>query len=170
MDLTIKLKEEKCLREKSVEVKEVNQEIIDLCKEMGELMESSEGAGLAAPQTGQNIRLFITVNGEKEPPYVFINPEIVYKSEEFIVSQEGCLSFPKEDFCVLRRKEVVVKHLDVEGKTKVAQATGFLSCVIQHEIDHLDGILVEDRDDPMLLDQLKPVEEEPPKKKKRKKK
>jgi peptide deformylase len=167
--LEIKLKEDKGLREKSVEVKEVNEEIINLCREMATLMNESGGAGLAAPQIGQNIRLFVVVNG-LEQYYAFINPEIISQSDEFIVSQEGCLSYPGEEFCVLRRKKVMVKHLDTEGKFKVAEADDFLSCVLQHEIDHLNGILIEDRDDPMLRDQIKPVNTKPPKRKKRKKK
>jgi len=106
---------------------------------------AKNGVGLAAPQVGENYRIFVidTSSGD-EPlnPMVFINPKIIKKSGAF-VSQEGCLSFPDVYTDVRRYSDVMVKALDKQGRSFVIEAHGgsLLAKALQHEFDHLDGIL-----------------------------
>lgn len=150
MDLTIKTKEDSFLRKKSVEVEEVNEEIVSLCQQMGKLMRESGGAGLSAIQIGKNIRLFVIARHPGEEFYVMINPKIISSTKDFVVSPEGCLSFPGETFHVLRKGDIIVKHTMITGEERELRMIGFNAAVVQHEIDHLDGILVEDRNDDTL--------------------
>ena len=133
------------LREKSKEVHKVSSKIKTLIQDMFDTMYMNNGVGLAAPQIGVNLRLFvIDVSTGDEPlrPMVFINPKIIKKSGA-ILSQEGCLSFPEAYTDVKRYKNVMVKALNEHGKPFVMEAKDgtLLARAIQHENDHLDGIL-----------------------------
>lgn len=133
------------LREKSKEVHKVSKKIKDLVKDLLDTLYAQNGVGLAAPQIGENYRVFVidTSSGD-EPlnPMVFINPKIIKKSGAFI-SNEGCLSFPEVYTDVRRYLNVMIKALDNNGRPFVMEAKdGSLLCkAIQHEFDHLDGIL-----------------------------
>lgn len=140
---------EQPLREPSKEVFKVSKKIQDLVHDMLETMYSANGVGLAAPQIGVNLRVFvIDVSSENEPlnPLVFINPKIIKKSGS-ICSQEGCLSFPEVYSDVKRAEYVMVKATDIKGRSFVMEAKdgSLLARAIQHEFDHLDGILFIDR-------------------------
>lgn len=133
------------LREKSKEVHKISKKIKDLVKDLLDTMYSQNGVGLAAPQIGENYRIFVvdTSTGD-EPlnPMVFINPKIIKKSGAFI-SNEGCLSFPEVFTDVRRYSNVTVKALDSHGRPFVMEAKdgSLLTKALQHEFDHLDGIL-----------------------------
>src|SRR5574344_1751560 len=136
---------EKTLREKSKEVHKVSKKVKDLIKDLLDTLYVQNGVGLAAPQIGENYRVFVrdTSSGD-EPlnPMVFINPKIIKKSGAFI-SNEGCLSFPELYTDVRRYKNVMVKAMDRQGRSFVLEAKdgSLLAKAIQHENDHLDGIL-----------------------------
>jgi peptide deformylase len=118
-------------------------EIQALLPEMIEKMHLEEGVGLAAPQIGQSIRLAVMEVDKKQ--YFLINPEITSLSQEKILFEEGCLSLPGEFFPILRSEKLTVKYQNEKGLPKKLRAEGFLAIVIQHEVDHLDGILICDR-------------------------
>lgn len=136
---------EPSLREVSKEVHKVSKKISDLVRDLLDTMYSQNGVGLAAPQIGENVRVFvIDVSTGDEPlkPIVFINPKIIKKSGA-IKSNEGCLSFPEAYTDVKRYKNVMVKAINEHGKPFVLEAKDgtLLARAIQHENDHLDGIL-----------------------------
>ena len=134
------------LRQKSKEVTKVSRKIQILCEDLLDTMYAQNGVGLAAPQIGVSLRVFVidVSNGsnEKLNPMVFINHKIIKKSGA-VNSYEGCLSFPKAYTNVRRYKDVVVKALNQKGKSFVLEAKEgeLLARAIQHEFDHLDGIL-----------------------------
>lgn len=132
------------LREKSSPVKEVNSEIKDILKDMLETMYNAPGIGLAAIQIGVPKRLVvmdISKEPEKKTPMIFVNPEIISKSEELSTYEEGCLSIPNQFAKIQRSNFCKVKFLDFNGEKKEIKAEGLLSTCIQHEVDHLNGIL-----------------------------
>lgn len=133
------------LRQPSKEVHKVSKKVQELIRDLLDTLYSQNGVGLAAPQIGENYRIFVidTSSGD-EPlnPLVFINPKIIKKSGAFI-SNEGCLSFPDVYTNVRRYSNVMVKALDNHGRPFVMEAkdASLLAKAIQHEFDHLDGIL-----------------------------
>ncbi len=136
---------EPSLREPSKEVHKVSKKITELVQDLLDTMYAKNGVGLAAPQIGENVRVFvIDASTNKEPlnPMVFINPKIIKKSGA-IKSNEGCLSFPEAYTDVRRYKNVMVKALNEHGKSFVLEAKDgtLLARAIQHENDHLDGVL-----------------------------
>lgn len=136
---------EPSLREVSKEVHKVSKKIIDLINDLKDTMYAQNGVGLAAPQIGENVRVFVvdvSTNDEPLNPIVFINPKIIKKSGA-IKSNEGCLSFPEAYTDVKRYKNVMVKAINEHGKPFVIEAKdgSLLARAIQHENDHLDGIL-----------------------------
>lgn len=138
----------KSLREPSKDVHKVSKKVKDLIKDLLDTLYSQNGVGLAAPQIGENYRIFVVdTSKSNEPlnPLVFINPKIIKKSGA-IISHEGCLSFFDAYANVRRYKDVLVKALDENGRPFVMEANGgeLLSIAIQHENDHLDGILFVD--------------------------
>jgi len=138
---------DKRLRIPGKPVTEFNAELQTLIEDMAETMYYGNGVGLAAPQVGISLRLFIVDIANDEDSAsdlrVFINPEIVEKNDE-LVWNEGCLSFPgiRED--VIRAERVTVRAQNVQGERFELEADGLLSIAIQHENDHLDGILIID--------------------------
>ncbi len=115
-------------------------EIQSLLPEMIATMHQENGIGLAAPQIGKGIRLAVAEVDGKE--YYWINPIITTHSEEKILFEEGCLSLPGQYFPIVRSEEVTLKYVNEKGLPKKLRATGLLAVVIQHEVDHLDGILI----------------------------
>lgn len=132
------------LRKKSLAIKDVkDKEFQALIPEMAKAMLKYDGVGLAAPQIGQNIRLIIV--RYKDDNLVMINPKIIKKSLLKDWDEEGCLSVPNVFGDVKRCKRITVSYLDPNGKEQKISGEGFLARVIQHEIDHLDGILFIDK-------------------------
>ena len=134
---------EETLRQPSKPVEHIDEALHELIREMFITMDEDKGIGLAAPQIGKNIRLFIVFINEQK--YVFINPEIIETSQEMCLMEEGCLSIPKVYDEVMRPSAVKVQFLNIDGKIKTIEASGLLARVIQHENDHLNGILFIDR-------------------------
>jgi len=132
------------LRLPSSPVSKIDDALRPFVQEMFATLEESGGIGLAAPQIGHNIRLFI-VRLEDGDDMVFINPEILQTSEMLCVMEEGCLSIPKIYEKVSRPKEVTVQYTNLNGKKQMIKADGLLARVIQHEYDHLNGVLFLDR-------------------------
>lgn len=133
------------LREKAPPIENVNQEVWNLAQDMKETMRLAKGVGLAANQVGVLWRIITFTNPEEQKDQVLINPQIVHLSEEREKDEEGCLSFPDIYDQVERAKKVVVKGWDLEGKEITIEGEGLLARILQHEIDHLDGILFVDR-------------------------
>ena len=139
---------DKQLRLVSKPVEKVTAEIRRLADDMLETMYDAPGIGLAAIQVAQPLRL-ITMDlakkdedGETKPrPRVFINPEILSSSEELSVYEEGCLSIPEYYEEVERPARVRARYLDIDGKPHEVEAEGILATCLQHEIDHLNGVL-----------------------------
>ena len=127
------------LRKKCQEVKEVIQEIKNLGWNMIEIMGKSNGAGLAAPQVDE-LKRVIVVQTEREP-IVLINPKITKKTKETEVMEEGCLSFPGVWLKIKRPLGIEVEAIDKDGKKVQIKAEGILARILEHEIDHLDGVL-----------------------------
>ena len=120
-------------------------EIKQLITNMTQTMRAHDGIGLAAPQIGKNIRLFLTeINHEL---MVFINPEIQKLSGKDTRAEEGCLSFPGQYLPVVRPDKVKIKFIDASGQKQIIKAKGLLARAIQHEFDHLEGILFMERTD-----------------------
>jgi peptide deformylase len=135
------------LKFKSELVNEVNDDIRQLMDDMLETMHSARGIGLAAPQIDVHKRIIVVdVVGEDEDPQplCMANPEIIEVSDEDVSHDEGCLSLPEHFSEVIRPTSVRVRYLDHENKICELDANGILAVCIQHEIDHLDGILFVD--------------------------
>ena len=135
------------LARKAVPVAAVDDRILTLIRDMFETMYAAEGVGLAAPQVGVGKRVIVldvSPVDENVPPMAIVNPEIVERKGS-VVGEEGCLSVPGVQGEVCRAETVVVRGLDGEGKPSQVQAGGILSRALQHEIDHLDGVLFIDR-------------------------
>lgn len=146
------------LRKKAKKIHNFNPSIQKLADEMFETMHVAGGVGLAAPQIAQSIRLFVAEFEERK--VAMVNPEIV-KVEGEMLGTEGCLSIPGYVGDNIRRAErIVVKGQDVRGKAIKVNAEGWFARVLQHEIDHLDGILFLDRlERPEDLREVRPEEE-----------
>ena len=147
------------LRQKAKKVHRFDSSIQKLVDDMFETMHSANGAGLAAPQIDLSIRLFVAEYEERR--IVIVNPEIV-KAEGEVLGSEGCLSIPGYYGDNIRRAEsIIVKGQDIHGKNIRIRAEGWLARIMQHEIDHLDGILFLDRlDRPEDLREVTSEEEE----------
>ena len=140
----IKILPDKILREKSVPVEKVNNEIRKLMDDMLQTMYAAPGIGLAAIQIGIPKRVVVmdlSKDKEKKDPFYFVNPEIVWKSENLVSYEEGCLSIPNQFAEIDRPEKCHVNFLDYFGKQQLIKADGLFSTCIQHEIDHLNGIL-----------------------------
>mgnify|MGYP001181932953 FL=1 len=132
------------LRQKSENVEVVNDEIRTLMDDMLQTMYDAPGIGLAAIQIGVAKRVIVidlSKNEEKKNPLYFVNPEIINKSKNDASYEEGCLSVPNQFAEIERPKKCEVEYLDYNGKKKFLLAEGLLATCIQHEMDHLEGIL-----------------------------
>ena len=137
------------LKKKAKAVKRVTPEIVRLIKGMLETMHAAPGIGLAAPQVGVSLRVIVADIGEG--PIAFVNPKVVKKSGKQTFT-EGCLSLPGVEAPIERASKVVVKGLDKTGQNIKIEAEGLLATCLQHEIDHLDGLVFIDRvTDPSLI-------------------
>lgn len=137
------------LRQKTRRVTVFDARLEKLAKTMIEVMLREEGVGLAANQVGVLSRLFVWRSPENEDErYVYVNPEIVERSEACCTDSEGCLSVPGTTMQVSRSEEVTVEAQDLTGKPIRVHLTGFLARIVQHEIDHLEGQLIIDRTSP----------------------
>jgi peptide deformylase len=141
------------LHQKSLPVAEFNEDLVTLALDMFRSLAVKKGLGLAAVQVGKLLRLFITQLPEDDPR-VFINPTIVETSQELVEIEEGCLSVPKMYETLLRPERVRVQAFTVKGKPYTLEAQGMLARVIQHELDHLDGILFIDRLNPEIKSRI----------------
>ena len=134
----------KILREKSIQVDKVDKDLQKLMDDMLETMYAAPGIGLAAIQVGIPKRVIVLDIASKDSPrnpMFFINPEIIEKSENYLTYEEGCLSVPGQFAEIDRSDKCHIKYLDYYGLPKEIKAEGMLATCVQHEIDHLDGIL-----------------------------
>lgn len=129
------------LRQKSSAVEKIDNDIINVVEAMKKILLEAKGIGLAAPQLGKTIRLFIVQDQNQPEFFVFINPRINWKSREAVKAWEGCLSLPGLEGNIKRAKRIRVKALDLNGRKFSLEASDLLARAIQHENDHLDGIL-----------------------------
>ena len=139
------------LKQKAAPVAEITPEIRQLVDDMAETMYAAPGIGLAANQVGALVRIFvidIADEGEPSDLKVFINPEIVSSSGTQTFN-EGCLSFPGASEEIKRAAELVIRAQDVDGKPFELAADGLLAVAIQHEYDHIDGVLMIDKVGPI---------------------
>ncbi|HEX9252684.1 MAG TPA: peptide deformylase [Ignavibacteriaceae bacterium] len=140
---------DKILRKKAAKVSKVDNKIIKLIADMFETMRNANGIGLAANQVGANKQIFVVdismVEGyEDTKPLALINPKIVAKSEETIAYEEGCLSIPDQHEEVIRPKKITIEFQDMDLAKHTIDADDLLARVMQHEYDHLQGILFTD--------------------------
>jgi len=133
------------LRKQALTVKNVDGDLIKTAEEMLTLMYENKGIGLAGPQAGISKRvLVLDLREDNQPVYVMINPKIT-KREGSAETEEGCLSLPEIFADVKRAARVQVSYVDRDGNEQLLEAEGFLARAIQHEIDHLNGVLFIDR-------------------------
>jgi len=147
----IKLIGDSVLRKEARKVKQFDKRLHSLLDDMAETMREAPGVGLAGPQVGVLERVIVVeLQADDEDPqsgklYEFVNPEIIFASDEEVEGQEGCLSIPDIVGDVWRAERVVVKGQDRYGKPQKVEATDWLARVFQHEIDHLNGVLFIDK-------------------------
>lgn len=145
------------LQEKALPVEQITPEIQKILADMLETMYATHGVGLAGNQVGLLQRLVVMdcASSEEEPnPIKMVNPVIIERSKEMVFHNEGCLSIPREYADVERHEWVTVRYLDENGKEQTLTADGLLGICIQHETDHLDGILFIDHLSPLKRQRL----------------
>ena len=136
--------ETEVLNQKAQKVKDpTSPEIKQLIEDMFDSMHLADGMGLAAPQINRSLRLAV-IEHEKQR-YVYINPTITAYSKEKVLFEEGCLSLPKEFFWIERHAQVTVRYQNEKGEDMKAKYSGLMAIAIQHEIDHLEGLLIVER-------------------------
>lgn len=138
---------QKILRKKLKKVNEITPEIKELISDMRKMMVESHGVGLAANQVGQDLQIFVIdakLAEENKVTDAYINPEITELSHDQAEMEEGCLSIPEYWHQIKRSKKIKMKALDENGKKIKIKARGFLARVLQHEYDHLQGVLIKD--------------------------
>ena len=136
------------LRKVSEPVASVNTEVKNLMDDMLETMYAAPGIGLAAVQVGVLKRIIVidlSKDGQKKEPLFIVNPQITFKSDELISYEEGCLSIPNHFAEVKRPSSCKVNFLDYNGKKREINADGLLATCVQHEVDHLNGVLYTSR-------------------------
>jgi len=145
--LTVLTDDHPTLRKKSKKIDEITDDIKTLADDMIYTMKHERGVGLAAPQVGELVRMVIVLwHGKiRKEPMVLINPSITKFSASQIIMEEGCLSLPGQYAEVPRSREIVLKYTDVKGKKHTLKTNKINARIIQHEIDHLDGILFIDK-------------------------
>jgi len=146
--LQIRYLGDRALRQANKRVAQVNGEIRQLLRQMLQTMYSADGIGLAAPQVAVQKQVIVVDTEPDEaanPPLILINPTIKKFSLDICVAQEGCLSIPGVYLDVKRPEVIEVSYKDDQGRPQAMRATGLVSRVIQHEVDHLNGVLFVDR-------------------------
>ena len=159
---------EEILRVPGEEVTAFDDELDSLVEDMLETMYHAEGIGLAAPQIGVSLRVCVLdLRDEKDPQagrWVLVNPVVAHSSKKTVKAPEGCLSIPAMEKVVTRSSKVTVEACDGDGRPLEIEAEGLLARALQHEIDHLDGVLFIDRVSPLkrrlLLKKWKKSQEE----------
>ncbi len=145
---------DRVLRQPAKRVAKVDEEIRKLAREMLQTMYSRDGIGLAAPQVGINKQIIVIdlePDNAANPPLVLINPSIKQLSRDISVDQEGCLSIPGVYMDVKRPEVVEISYKDENGRPKTLKANDLLGRCIQHEIDHLNGVVFVDRVENSLI-------------------
>ena len=146
------------LRQIAQPVGDITDNILQLADNMVETMYAAPGIGLAANQVGVLKRVIVMdCARDDEPPALWkmINPEIIWRSEDNTKMEEGCLSIPGHNAEVVRPSEIHLSYLDIEGQKQEMQATGLLAACVQHEIDHLNGVLFLDHLSRLKRDMIK---------------
>lgn len=148
------------LRQATVPVTAVTEEIRKLCNDLADTMFAANGAGIAAIQLGAKERIFLVDAGvaggrEEDPPLVFINPEIVAVSDEKVTADEGCLSFPDIFVPVKRSVRATIRATDLDGVVFEMEREGLCARAFQHEVDHLNGKLLADFVGPLKREMIK---------------
>jgi peptide deformylase len=133
------------LRMRAREVEEFDDDLRRLAERMTRLMEEAVGLGLAANQVGVLQRIFVMRTGDEEEPFAVVNPVIVERGDELESDDEGCLSLPNVLVPVERSMRVLLQARDLDGGNLELELEGLSARVVQHELDHLDGILMLDR-------------------------
>lgn len=139
----IRLVGDPVLRQRAHEIDNVDAKLVTLANDMVTTMYDAPGVGLAAPQVGVQKRLFVYDLGEGEGPKTIVNPVIAETRGEFVY-EEGCLSIPDLYFEIIRPDEVHLTGYDLDGNEISIETSGFVGRVFQHELDHLDGVLMLD--------------------------
>ncbi len=151
---------DKILRKKATKVTEIDNQLIRLISDMFDTMHNANGIGLAANQVGANKQIIVidisqVEDYENTKPLALINPKIIAKSEETIIYEEGCFSIPDQHAEVIRPKKITIEFQDADLTTHTIEADDLLARVIQHEYDHLQGILFTDLVDEETKKRLK---------------
>lgn len=135
------------LRRRALPVGQIDESVCTLVEHMKAIMKEEEGIGLAAPQAGESLRIFIALDGRKEgaQPIVFINPHLVVVDGPLEPSEEGCLSLPGIRANIRRQTHAVIEAQGLDGAVFRREDSGLQARCWQHEIDHLDGIMIIDR-------------------------
>ena len=133
------------LKQRSAPIDKFSPGLPELARQMNEVMLANQGVGLAAPQIGKNIRLFIMRKKESDEFTAYVNPEITLESKKKVVDEEGCLSIPEVFALVERAQKIRAKYQDLQGKKHTAKLKGFEARVFQHEFDHIEGVLFIDK-------------------------
>jgi peptide deformylase len=148
--LEVRILGDPVLRQKAAPVQTITEEQRQLIRDMFDTMYAEEGVGLAAPQVGVSERIIVVDPHEDETqPFALINPEILQASKETEKGEEGCLSIPGLRDLVERSKSVRVRGLSPDGELREFDAENLLARILQHEIDHVDGVLFIDRVSPL---------------------
>lgn len=155
---TIRLKGDDILTKKAKAIDNIDEKIKILAQDMIDTMYANDGIGLAACQVGMLKSMIVydvryieetDSKGRKikpvKEPHILINPKIIYRSKSMVEVEEGCLSFPNEFDNVFRYEKIKVEYTDINGKKKIKSVSGMEAVVIQHETDHLEGIVFLDR-------------------------
>lgn len=130
------------LHVKTATVPKVTKEVLKLIRDMEETVKAADGLGLAAPQIGKSLRLCLVKLGSRFVPLV--NPQITFHSKETDTAEEGCLSLPDIWLPVERATTIIVRYHDARGQEQERRLEGLEARIVQHEVDHLDGILITD--------------------------
>jgi len=152
------------LRANCQSVEKITDEIKQLVQDMIETMDAKNGVGLAAPQIGKDLRIFVIREPIENPddtislgePQVFINPNLTNPSKDLEIMSEGCLSFPGLHLDIIRPLSITVEAMDLDGKNFKQDLVGYKARVIMHENDHINGKLFIDRVNPKLRKKIEP--------------
>jgi peptide deformylase len=145
-NLTIKTYGDEVLRAKAEDITTFGEPLRELAEKMYEIMIKLKGIGIAAPQVGVSKKLFIVdLDHNWETALIVANPEITYRSSDTSILEEGCLSVPKVWADVERPNSIILKGFNIEGDPIEVDATGMFARAIQHEYDHIEGILFVDK-------------------------
>jgi peptide deformylase len=153
------------LRKRCAPVKEITDEIRKLAQDMIDTMDENNGIGLAAPQVGHSIRMFVLRNyifheeghWTLSEPQVYINPKLINPSEQFVSDTEGCLSLPGLRLQVDRPDKITVEAMDLDGNRFTEELEGYNARVRMHENDHINGVLFIDRVDINTRKKIDPI-------------